>query len=540
MADKNRKRISRREFLGSTAVVAGSLAAGGLLVACGGQQPADPTAAPTTAPAAAATATSAPAVIKGPTGQVIYGQAEPPTSAQWDDQTVFGLVDFQVAGLVQDRLWEADENGVLQPRLATEWGYTDEKTLEIKLREGVQYHDGASFTAEDVKATIDRVANDSSLAHNLFWAPVEVEVVDDYTVRISSDPPFGPLVPVLACTAIHPKDWVGSDKWTTGNNGAGAYKFVEYRNNRVVLEANGDYWDGPPGIQTVIFDYIEDWNARTNALLAGDVDIITRCSSEQLDTVRGNNNFYVVDNSPAISVCYIYARDKNPAMQNKMFRQALWYAIDRDGLLEKIMMGVGKHADSIIPTKALFYEPLSEPYAWNPDKARELIEASGLSKEQLRITMATSTLVPHQREIDLQTVQWLNDVGIEVDVTTLEVGQFRTDWPQYDISLNTNGTPNGDPDFLLAFYSATTGVLGTGNDTAAGGEEVVKLHQAQRSETDSARRQAAVTANCEWLWDYQVVGVVSDELWPFIVNQRVKNYKRQATFSEPLLRYATV
>jgi ABC-type transport system substrate-binding protein len=158
----------------------------------------------------------------------------------------------------------------------------------------------------------------------------------------------------------------------------------------------------------------------------------------------------------------------------------------------------------------------------------------------MKITMATSTLVPHQKEMDLQYMQWLKDIGIEVQVTTLEVGQFRTDWPQYDTSLNTIGTPNGDPDFLLSFYSGTTGVLGAGGDTAAHGEEVVQLFKKQRALTDNAKRQAAVTANCEWLWDYQPVAIVSDELWPFIVNKRIKNYKRQATFSEPLLRYATV
>ncbi len=523
---ENRKKPTRRDFL----KLAGAASGSAVLAACTPQ--------PTAAPAA----TTAPAVVKaGAKGKVIYGQAEPPTSAQWDDQTVFGLVDFQVGSLTQDRLWEADEKGKLQPRLATEWKYTDEKTLEITLRKGVKYQDGTAFTAEDVKATIDRVCTDTKVAHNLFWAPVKVDIVDDYKVKISSEPPFGPLVPALAGTSIQAKEWVGqADKWKAGSNGCGPYKFVSYVNNVVTLEAWDGYWDGSPGIKTVVFNYIEDWNARTNALLAGDVDIITRCSSEQLAAVKGNDKFYMVDNSPAISVCYIYARDKNKAMQNKKFRQALWYAIDRKTILDKIMQGVGKYADSIIPTKSLFYEPMKEKFAFDVAKAKQLLADSGLASSDLKITMATSTLVPHQKEIDLQTIQYLSDVGINVDVTTLEVGQFRTDWPQYDISLNTNGTPNGDPDFLLNFYSGETGVLGAGGDKAAKGEEVVALFKAQRFQTDSAKRQAAVTKNCEWLWDYQVCGVVSDELWPFIVNKRVKGYRRQATFSEPLLRYATV
>ena len=525
MSSENPTPMSRRQFLRLLSTATGVAAGGIVLQACGGT-PATPS--PTSAPAAAPT---------GAKGKVIFGNAEPPTSAQWDDQTVFGLADFQVASLVQDRLWEADETGKLIPRLATEWKYTDAKTLEVTLREGVKYHDGETFSAEDVKAVLDRVSNDSKLAHNLFWAPVQTEIVSPYKVRISSDPAFGPLIPVLAGTSMLPKAWIAApDKFKSGDVGAGPYRFVEYKDNRVVLEANESYWDGVPGVKTVVFDYIEDANARLNALLAGDVDIITRCSSQQLDAVKGNNQFYVVENSPAISVVLLYTRDTNPAMQNKAFRQAMWYAIDRKTILEKIMFGVGKYADSIIPTSALFYEPLAEKYGFNPDKAKELLQQSGLGSD-LRLTMATSNLVPNQKEIDQSIVQYLNDVGIQVDVTTLEVGQFRTDWPKYDISLNTNGTPNGDPDFLLNFY-AGEGVLGAAK--APGGEEIVALHKAQRAQTDEAERQKAVTAACTWLWDFQNCGVVSDELWPFITNNRVKGYRRQRSFGEPLFRHATV
>jgi len=314
---------------------------------------------------------------------------------------------------------------------------------------------------------------------------------------------------------------------------------VEYKNNKVTLEANEAYWDGAPGIKTVEFEYIEDWNARTNALLAGDVDIITRCSSEQLDAVKGNAKYYTVENSPAISVSYIYANEQKAPMNNKKFRQAIFYAIDRKTILDKLMMGVGKYADNIIPTSSLFYEPMQEKYAFSPDKAKQLLAESGLSSSELKLTMATSTLVPHQKEIDLAVVQWLKDVGIQVEVSALEVGQFRTDWPQYDITLNTNGTPNVHPDFLFSWYVSDP-TFGAGIDKANGGDDAVALNKKQRSEPDPAKRQKAVTELCTWLWDYQPDGVISDELWPFIINARVKQFRRNRTFGEMLVRYASV
>ena len=522
MAATKSRRLSRRQFL----AMAGGVTATAVL-------------APGALAANAPRFGRAPAVIAAaPKGQIIYGQAEPPTSAQWDDQTVFGLVDFQVAGLVQDRLFEFDENMKVVPRLATDWKWIDAGTLEINLRKGVKYHDGEPFTAEDVKAVVDRVSSDSKIAHNAFWAPVQTEIVNDYQVRIKADPPFGPLIPVLAITSMLPKKFLANPElFKQGDIGCGAFRFVEYKGNRVVLEANEEYWDGPPGVKTVIFEYIEDWNARTNALLAGDVDIITRCSSEQLDAVKGNDNFYVVENSPAISVVSIYQHN-NKAIANRKVRQAMAYAIDRKTILDKIMMGVGKLNYSVLPTGALYYQDLEEKFDYNPDKAKQLLEESGES--DIKFRMSTSTLVPHQKEIDLAIVQYLNDVGIQVEIETLEVGQFRTTYPQYDISLNTFGSPGGDPDFILGVYAGPIGQAVFHMQDNPEIKDFVPLHEKQRQQTDEAKRQEAVTEAAKWLWDFQPTLVLSDELWPFIVNKRVKGYKRNRTFSEPLVRYATV
>jgi peptide/nickel transport system substrate-binding protein len=540
MVEKKPKRLTRREFM----VLAGSATAASLLTSCV-VTPATPLpeagkAEPTEAPAkTAAEATKAPAVVSaGPKGQIIYGQAEPPTSAQWDDQTVFGLVDFQVAGLVQDRLMEFDENMQVVPRLATDWQYVDQGTLEINLRQGVKYHDGTEFTAQDVKAVIDRVSSDTAIAHNAFWAPVKVEITGDYQVRISSDPPFGPLIPVLATTSMLPKSFIENpEKFKEGDIGAGPFRFVEYKNNRVVLEANEEYWDGAPGVKNIIFDYIEDWNARTNALLAGDVDIITRCSSEQLDAVKDNPEFYVVENSPAIGVVSIYQHN-NPIIANKKVRQAMAYAIDRQTILEQIMAGVGKIGYNMLPTGTLFYEPLAEKYEYSPDKAKALLDESGL--KDLKLKMSTSTLVPHQKEIDLAIVQYLADVGIQVDIETLEVGQFRTTYPQYDISLNTFGSPGGDPDFILGVYAGPIGQAVFHLQDNPEIQDFVPLQDKQRQQTDPEARQKAVTEAADWLWAFQPTLELSDELWPFIINERVSGYKRNRTFSEPLARYATV
>lgn len=516
MSHKKIQVVSRRQFLQGTAAAAGGLALGRV------------------------PSFGVPTLIQAaPKGKIVYGQAEPPTSAQWDDQTVFGLVDFQVASLVQDRLAEFDENMQIVPRLATDWKFIDEKTLEVNLRKGVIYHNGETFNAEVVKAVLERVSSDTKIAHNAFWSTVKVEIVSDSQVKISADPAFGPLVSLLAITNMPPLSFIQDpEKFKSGDVGAGPFRFVEYKDNKVTLEANEGYWDGAPGVKNIIFDYIEDANARVNALLAGDVDIITRCSAQQLAAVKGNAGFNVVENSPAISVVLIYQHN-SPVIANKNVRQAMMYAVDRKTILEQVMEGVGKYADSIIPTSALFYEPLKEKYEYDPQKAASLIKDSGIASGDLKLKMSTSSLVPKQKEIDLSIVQYLNDVGIEVELTTLEVGDFRTTYPQYDLSLNTFGSPGGDPDFILGVYAGPIGQAVFHLQDNPDIKDFAPLHDKQRQQTDPAKRQAAITEACEWLWDFQPTMVLSDELWPFIVNSRVKNYKRNRTFAEPLARYAT-
>lgn len=521
MSQSNRNELSRRQFLKGSGIAVGSLAFSSVLAGC--RVPG---------------AVEAPAVVSsGPKGKIVFGNAEPPSSANWDDHKVDGLVDWQVASLVHDRLWEYDENKNLLPRLATEWEYVDPTTLDVTLREGVKYHDGEPFNAEHVKAVVERVANDTSIAKNANWVPATVDIKGDYHVQIITEQPFAPLIPVLATTTMLPKHFLEEpERFNTENIGTGSYRFVEYKGSDVVLEANEGYWDGAPNIETVIFRYIEDWNARTNALLAGDVDVLTRCSSEQLALVEDKNDFYVYENSPAFGIIYVYEHKSEPMLSQK-FRQAMMYAFDRKTVIEEVMGGVGVFSDNILPTSTLFHEPLSEKYPYDPGKAKQLLDESGLGDVTLK--MATASLVPHQKEIDLAFVQYLEDIGVEVEMTNLEVGQFRSTFTEYDISLNTMGTATGDPDSLLSVYTLPVGeVFGLQNNPAI--KDFPPLNEAQRVATDADERQERVTEAAEWLWDFQPIMEMSDELWPFILHDRVKGYRRANSLGEALLRNAKV
>lgn len=468
-----------------------------------------------------------------PSGAVIFGNAEPPTANYWDPAAGFGLVDEQVASLVHDSLLAFDQAGQFGPGLATSWEVKSDTVVGLTLREGVKFHDGSSLTAEDVKASIDRLGA-GGLAQSMVVTPgISVTILSPTEIEVVSPVPFGVILSSLAFIKILPKANIDNpDNFGVAAMGTGPYKFVSYSGNDVVLEANADYWGGAPKIASVTFRYIEDAQARINALLSGQVDILTRVSSEDLSRVEGNDEFYVNSQTPPAQIVAIYQH--NGPLGDLKLRQAVAHAIDREGIAASIMRGANPVGFSSLPTSSSFYEPLEPKFEYDLEKARALLAESAYP-DGVTLRMSTSTLVPNQIEIDQIIAASLQAIGITVEVERLEVGAFRTSYNTYDINLNTLAIFNYDPDFVLGFY---VGAIGEAvfhfNDPA-----YEELHAAQRA-APADTRQAAVTAAAQYLWDNQVTLYLSDETWHFIVNKRVEGYVRAPLIGENLLGQASV
>ncbi|MCR8726374.1 ABC transporter substrate-binding protein [Frigidibacter sp. ROC022] len=468
-----------------------------------------------------------------PSGAVIFGNAEPPTANYWDPAAGFGLVDEQVASLVHDSLLSFDQEGNIGPGLAVSHEVKSDKVVALTLREGVTFHDGSPLTAEDVKASIDRLGA-GGLAQAMVVTPgITVEIKSPTEIEVVSPDAFGVILSALAYIKILPKANIDNpDNFGKGGLGTGPYKFVSYDGTSVILEANADYWGGAPGIKTVTFRYIEDAQARINALLSGQVDILTRVSAEDLSRVKDNDEFYINSQTPPAQIVAIYQH--NGPLGDLKLRQAIAHAINREGIAASIMQGANAVGFSSLPTTSSLYEPLEPKFEYDLDKARALMAESAYP-DGATLRMSTSTLVPNQIEIDQIIAASLESIGIKVEVERLEVGAFRTSYNTYDINLNTLAIFDYDPDFVLGFY-----VGGTAEAVFHYHDPVYEeLYAAQRAAT-AETRQAAVTAAARHLWENQVTLYLSDETWHFIVNKRVQGYVRAPLIGENLLGQATV
>jgi peptide/nickel transport system substrate-binding protein len=466
-------------------------------------------------------------------GTLTFANAEPPTSNYWDPAAGFGLVDEQVASLVHDTLLAFDASGTLNPSLATAWKRLSPTTVEATLRTDAKFHDGSPVTAEDVKASFDRLGQ-GKLAQAIVVVPgISVTIKSPTQIEIVSPQPFGVIENAMGFVKILRKaDIDNPDNFKKGAVGSGPYKFVSYKDNDVVLEANAAYWGGAPKTDSIIFRYIEDHEARLNALLGGQVDILTRVSAQDVKRVKGDARFHILDISPPAQIIAILQH--NGPLGNAKLRQAIAYAVDRKAIAENIMGGVNPVGQSSLPTNIPFYQPLQPDFAYDPDKASSLVKDAGFASG-VDVTMATTTLVPNQLEIDQAIAASLEQAGFRVKITRLEVGAFRSSYNTYDISLNTLASFDDDADFLLGLYTGGAGAaVWHYHDEAYN-----KLQAAQRAATGEAR-QAAVTAAASHLWQNQVTLYLSDERWHTIVSNRVSGYTRAPLVGERLAAAASV
>src|SRR5262245_54843428 len=186
---------------------------------------------------------------------------------------------------INDRLLDRDAKTLKpKPMLATGWRIVNDTTWEFTLRQGVKFHNGEPFNAQSVKATLEYALDPASKSHyaaSSYWKPVkDVQIVNDYTVRLITEKPWPSLIDHVSLTnslMMPPKALKEQGAQTLAQKpiGTGPFRFVEWkRDDRLVLERNPEYWQAPADASRVTFRFIPEFSARMAALLSGEIDIM--------------------------------------------------------------------------------------------------------------------------------------------------------------------------------------------------------------------------------------------------------------------------
>ncbi|MBL8705136.1 MAG: ABC transporter substrate-binding protein [Rhodospirillales bacterium] len=366
-----------------------------------------------------------------------------------------------------DSLVHQDDQQRLSPGLAVSWKALEDATWEFKLRQGVKFHDGSDFTAEDVAFTVKRApaVPNSPSSYGIYLASIaETTVVDPYTVRFKTKGPY-PLLPTDISNILIVSHKAGATATTADYDsgkaaiGTGPFKLVENKKgDRIVLARNDAYWGPKPAWDKATLRLLTNEASRVAALLAGDVQMIEIIPTQDIAKIKANKDLTVSsvvgnrliylhvdtarDQSPFVTDKAGKPLDKNP-LKDVRVRRAISKAINRQAVVERLMEGEALPAGQLLPETFFGTSKKLKPDAYDVDGAKKLLAEAGYP-DGFGLTIHG----PNNRYINdakiVQTVaQMLSRIGIDAKVDTMPSNVFFSRSSKLEFSLMLVGWGSG-------------------------------------------------------------------------------------------------
>ena len=337
-------------------------------------------------------------------------------------------IDEVVYANVFEGLTRFGADGSILPALAESWEISDDGlTYTFKLREGVKFHDGSDFNAEDVKFSLDRArADDSTNAQKALFADIaSVEVVDPATVKVTLSQPNGSFLFNMAWgDAVIVAPETAADN-AANPVGTGPFTFSEWiKGDRVELARNPDYWGEPVRLDEVTFKFISDPTAAFAAMMAGDIDAFpTFPAPENLVQFEADPRLAVIIGSSEGETILAMNNKKAP-LDNVKVRQAITHAIDRQAIIDGAMFGYGTPIGTHFAPHNPAYVDLTGQSAYDPEKSRALLAEAGVENLTLSLKLPPPSYARRGGEI---IAAQLREVGIDTEITNVEWAQWLED-----------------------------------------------------------------------------------------------------------------
>lgn len=405
-----------------------------------------------------------------------------------DPHATSGTLTFQVLRNVYDTLVVPNQDGRIEPALATAWETTeDELRWTFTLRDGVTFHDGSELTAVDVKATFDRIlAEDSGSPWKTEFSSItRIETPDPLTVIFVLDQPYAPLLSSLASGwgAILPSELIAAGHdFATDPVGTGPFEVTRWvRDNRIVLERNADYWmEGAPRVDRVDFNIVTEPSVQVQGLIGGDLHIIDTVLPGDIDTIRAAADAELYRQLTALVLVMAMNTDREP-LDEPAVRQAINHAVDKQAVLDVAYTG-GEVVGTFMDSQSPYYVDFTDLYPHDPDTARDLLAEAGYDEGTTLDLVVPQNYEFHVRAAEMYNAM-LSQVGIDTEIRLVDWSTWISDvyrGTRYDLTV-IGHTGKLDPDGRL------TGEFEYTNWQDPRAEELIE--QARRESDFSARRE---------------------------------------------------
>lgn len=325
---------------------------------------------------------------------------------------------------IYDSLINIDDEGKLVPGLAISIpSQPDPVTYVFTLRKGVKFHNGASFDAQDVKFSFDRLMNKEI---SLYWKTNQdmiksVEVLEPYKIKITLKSPNLAFLDMMA--KYHEFQIVPRGTGADIKNpiGTGPFKFKEWtKDDRLVLVKNEQYWDkGFPYLDQIIYKPFPEETTRALNFKTGAVDLIHNLPIVEAVQLKKDPSVKVLGRSGGM-LDQVWLNTCKPPFDNKKVRQAVAFGIDRQAIAESVFMGFSEIAHNLCPSWFWAYNPNIRPYSYDPEKAKNLLKEAGYTPDNpLTFTIScTNEQIFIDQAVIIQAQ--LSKIGVKVNVLPLE------------------------------------------------------------------------------------------------------------------------
>lgn len=381
------------------------------------------------------------------------------------------------------------------PWLAEAWANPDPLTWRIKLREGIKWHGNyGEFTAEDVAYTWKfHIENKTWQFGTAMFAVDTIKTDGKYVVEVKTKLPFGAFPGVtmgfggiIACEKAHKE--MGHQAYSLKPIGHGPYSVVSNNGPEIVLAKNTGYWrPGLPKLDRIIYRAMPDSMVRLQALMAKEFDFITHPDPKSVESAKKNTNYTTVSTA-GWNWDYTQFNIRSGAelpFKNKLVRQAISHAIDRQAIVDEIYSGQATASDNQIPPGYLGYRKSMQKFPVRGDlkRARELMAQSGMRGFEVEVITSDKDWL--RRELELVSAM-VSQIGINFKVRGLDMGGYNGLWlnRKYDINMEDISLVAPDPDATSWWFLHSKGSVTAHDDPA-----MDRLLDAARSESDPAKRE---------------------------------------------------
>ncbi|MEA2584570.1 MAG: peptide/nickel transport system substrate-binding protein, partial [Thermomicrobiales bacterium] len=439
------------------------------------------------------------------------------------------------------------KDGQIKGLLAKEWTFTEPTKLDMTLQEGVTFHKGQDFTAEDVKFTIEYVLNPMTGSPNntILSAIDNVEVLEPLKVRFNLKS-FWPALPSdLTTIQIYSKEATIATI-STSPNGTGPFVWTEWApGDHITLKKNPNYWQaGLPYLDEVIFRPVKEKATSLAIMEAGDAELFFTPDYKDKETIDGNPNLRTVPSVLNDSGYILYVNNSRPPMSDQNVRLAAAYALDRQTYFDAFFSSQGTKNTSPWTKSHWAYNPINDTaFEYDLDKAKSYLEAAGYKDgksadgTQLSINLVYPKGYPEWRQGSEMYQAAFGEIGVDVKVEELELSTWIDriiSSPDYDLSWDFHFQRAVDPAWTLSlafFYPP-----GPQNISQYKDDEITKLIQEGGSTDDQAVRKP-IYDRFQERWNEISPGLIVGEYPLFHATQAyVKDFYTQPLFFQDFTR----